>query len=397
MSNHTALNSERRSTWTWADIPGVLLGLVRAATVTAGAIQLRGGQHWVVFAALGVGVAMLALVIERQLTDRLNHPIRPEQSLAGLLVCWTVVLAVATSLNAITAFSFIAKDIGRRENDRQFAKYWQAESGKLRDWLTTSRTTLGHAVADKQKEVDAAQAGIAQARRAKQTYTSDRLLALRRELGVLRELANRSAAVPSPSITAPANQTSAIEALGDAAKAITDTYIRSVITVPSITTPPTPSAFEPPVTDLSTLFLNETVRWTEDAKVGWIVALLIEALSFVALWRGGRRVPLATRVRAWKARIQDLKAALGSSEPATALQVRLEPMGLSGTIFLRVGNDFTVSDCLPRIEETLANHQAITGYRINRLSTSDGATIDPKTPLLPQLAGQPLIAVMEES
>jgi len=396
MFDHTVINANRRSSWTWADLPGVLLGLVRAATVTAGAIQLRGGQHWVVFAVLGVGVAGLALVIERQLTDRLNQPIRPEQSLAGLLVSWFIVLAVATSLNAITAFSFIADDIARRETDRQVATYWQTEGNRLRGWLVSSRTTLGHAVAAKQKEIDAAQTEITQARRAGQPYSSDRLLSLRREMVGLRDLSNRAAGVQPPSITAPADRPAAEEALSATARAITDTYIRSVVAVPAITPAPTPVAFEPPATDLSTLFLNETLRWTEDAKVGWSVALLIEALSFVAIWRGGRRIPLAARVRAWRGRLQDLKAALGSSEPATALSVRLEPIGLHGTVFLRVGSDFTASDCLPRIEETLANHQAIAGYRINRLTTSDGAAIDTATPLLPQLAGQPLVAVLEE-
>ena len=315
------------SSWTWTDIPALLLAAVRAATVTAGAILLRGGQHWFVFAALGIGVAGLALVIERQVADRINEPLRPR----------------------------------------------------------------------KQKEVESTQTQVTAARRAGQPYSTDTLTSLRRELAALRDVAAKTAMVQTPSLAPPADRTKAIEGLGAAFQALTDAYVRASVVMPALLPPTAPAAFEPLVTDLSTLFLTETQRWTPDAKVGWGVALLIEILSFIAIWRGGRRVPLADRIREWWRRAADLKAAALRRESTTSLAIRLEPSGLSGTVYLRVGEGFTVGDCLPRIEETLANHPALVTCRINRLTTADGQPIQPDRSLLPQLAGQPLVAVLEES
>lgn len=389
--------SSLTSSWTWADIPALLLAAVRAATVTAGALLLRGGQHWLVFAALGVGVAGLALVIERQVADRINEPLRPSQSLIALLASWVPTLMVAVSLNAITAFSFISADVARRETDRTFSEYWHAEGGKMRAWILSSRTAIGQAVAAKQKEMESTQTQVTTARRAGQPYSTDTLTSLRRELAELRDVAAKAASTQSPSLAPPADRTKAIEGLGAAFRAVTDTYVRSSVVVPTLVPPAAPAAFEPPVTDLSTLFLTETQRWTPDAKVGWGVALLIEILSFVAIWRGGRRVPLADRVREWWRRAADLNLAIRRQESTTSLAIRLEPSGLSGTLYLRVGDGFTVRDCLPRIEETLAKHPALGACRINRLTTTDGQLVQPDRPLLPQLAGQPLVAVLEES
>jgi hypothetical protein len=383
--------------WAWADLPALLLGMVRAATVTAGALLIRGGLPWQVFAVLGVAVAGLALVVERQVTDRLNNPLNPQQSLTSLIACWLPTLAIAVTLNALTAFAVLAPSVSKRELDRSHQEYWRSEATKTAEWTLVLRTSAARLVEAKQQEVDTEQLRLAAARRERVPYSTDALSALRRELTKTREVLRNASAIQSLPITAPPDTAEASKILQASLRGLTDVYVSSSGFMPTLSPPPVPVLFEPPIVDLPTMFVHETMAWQTSAMVGWAIAVALEALSFIALWRGGRRVALAARVREWWRRGDELKNAILRRDPPVNLPIILQPMGLAGSVFLNVAPDFSLDDCMPRLEETLTKHPDVADKRIASIAAAAGRTINKYEPLVPQLAGGRLVITLEEA
>jgi len=102
---------------------------------------------------------------------------------------------------------------------------------------------------------------------------------------------------------------------------LADAYARAIVLLPAVTAPPAPALLRMPPNDLLTLFSNETRAWTPGAQVGWVIALAIELLNFIAIWRGGRRVAMADRVPDWKDRIGDGWVALWRRRRRTLLAI----------------------------------------------------------------------------
>lgn len=280
----------RIKNWTWADIPAVLLAAVRAATVTAGAILVRGGLPWQVFALLGIAIAGLALVIERQASERLNQPLNPQQSVGALLICWIPTLAIAVTLNALTAFSVVAPSVGKRETERAYQQYWRLEIDRIAAWTLNVRSTAARLVESKQREIDAEQARVVAARRERVSYSVAPLNALRRELTVSRDLLRGASALDALPLEAPVDHANGSQVLGNSLRTLTDVFVSAGGLLPNVPAPTAPATFESPIIDLPTVFINETIERHSSAMVAWVVALFLEVLSFVALWRGGRRV-----------------------------------------------------------------------------------------------------------
>lgn len=382
--------------WSWADAPAILLAAVRAATVTAGAVLIRGGLPWQAFAVLGVAVAGLALVIERQLTERLNQPLQPRQSILALLACWAPTFITAVSFSALTAFAVIAPAVGKREVETSFSEYWRAESQKVSAWTLNLRTATNRVVEGKQREVEAEQARIAAARRERIPYSTAVLAGLRRELVSARNVAQKAATLEPLPLAAPVDHVNAADILGATFRSLIDIYVPVSGLLTAVPEPPAPTAFQAPVVDLPTLFMHETAARNGSATVGWAIALLLEELSFIALWRGGQRVPLAARVREWWRRAADLKDAILRRNLPVALPIMLEPMGLAGAIYLNVSPDFTLSDCMPRLRDTLSKHPDIGAARnVLSITGAGGKALDEHAPLMQQLAGSRLVITLE--
>lgn len=399
--------ADQGASWRWvlAHLPAILLGLVRAATVTFGAMLLRGDEHQWVLGILGLGVAGLAFDIERKVAGKLNSPLSPHQSWFGLLPSFFLVLGVATTLNAITAFEVVQSDLRKRVDQKSVAEYWHREGEQMRRWLADTRAIVDSAVPVKQREIDAEQAAVNAARRAGALIPSGPLFALRRDLASLRSLATELSKVEAPGLNPPTQPREAAEQLTKSLVSMTNAYTKTRTQVPAVTQPPAPAVYEAPPTDLQTLFVNETLAMTSRARLGWGIALVIELLNFVAIWRGGRRTAMEHRLRDWKERwVAGWSAALrrGTAVPTVAessssLSFRIEPHGLSGTLRHSLGRDLTPSDCLPLLEEALCDEPSLRGTRINRLTTTDGKVLEPKRPVWTQLDGAPLVAVMEEA
>lgn len=399
--------AEQRTSWRWAlsHVPAILLGLVRAATVTFGAMLLRGDEHQWVLGILGLGVAGLAFDIERKVADKLNSPLNPHQSWFGLLPSFFLVLGVATTLNAITAFEVVQADLRTRVDQKSVAEYWHREGEQMRRWLADARAIVDSAVPAKQREIDAEQAAVNAARRAGTPIPSGQLFALRRDLAALRSLAAELSKVEAPGLNPPTQPREAAEQLTKSLVAMTSAYAKTRTVVPGVRQPPAPAVYEAPPTDLQTLFVNETRAMTSRARLGWGIALVIELLNFVAIWRGGRRTAMEHRMQDWKDRwaagwstaLRKSTCVPAAVDLSSSLSFRVEPYGLSGTIRHSMGRDLTPADCLPLLEEALCDEPALRGTRINRLTTTDGKVLEAKRPVWTQLDGAPLVAVVEEA
>src|SRR2546425_4350011 len=75
------------------NVPALLLTAVTTYTVAKGA-QLVRGQNLLAMLVLGIGVASMTFLLDKNLVARLSTP-RPKQNLLLLILCWLPFFAFA--------------------------------------------------------------------------------------------------------------------------------------------------------------------------------------------------------------------------------------------------------------------------------------------------------------
>ena len=380
---------------TWDDLPAMLLAGVSAVTVMSGARLLRG-QSPALMLVLGVGVAGATFVLDRLLVDRFNA-IRPRQSLMGLLACWLPMFLFATALATFATFSWIAPEIARRDLEESRGLHWTSESEKISAYLVSLTTALRKQAFDTQKEIDGERRRASAARRDGIAYAPDPLRVLQRKLAATRELDRRIPTVQRLPVEMPSR---------DAANAQLDSAFRQLADVHAsaglvLATPPSFPHYEPfmaPSSDLQSVVMEETRKGTWRAITAWGAALWVEALPLFALWRGGRKVPLAARVLQWRSRMVDTIDALRGRQTPVALPILIEPLHVRGVVRVAVPTEYTLTDCTPLLEEAIDTLTGVVGsYELRGMSNARGDRLDDERPLLPQLNGEPLVLSVEES
>src|SRR2546425_10336528 len=87
------------------NVPALLLTAVTTYTVAKGA-QLVRGQNFVAMLVLGIGIAGMTFLLDKNLVARLSTP-RPKQNLLLLTVCWVPFFFLAVLFNALCSFQWI--------------------------------------------------------------------------------------------------------------------------------------------------------------------------------------------------------------------------------------------------------------------------------------------------
>jgi uncharacterized protein YdbL (DUF1318 family) len=389
----------RGSKWkeglTWDDLPAILLTGVSALTVTTGA-QLLRGQSPMLMLALGAGVAGSTFVLDRLLVERLNA-IRPQQSVGALLACWLPMFLFATALATLATFSWIAPEIVRRDLDDGRRQHWSGETEKISGYLVALTTALRRQADTTAAEIDAERRRAANARREGTPYTPDALRSLQRKLTAIRELERKLPNIKRAPGEAPAADAAAPQ-LDAAYREIQDVHASAALLLTAAPALPQAQPFIAPATDLQSVVMEETRKRTWRAVTAWGAALWVEVLPLLALWRGGRKVPLAARVLQWRSRVKDTIDAVRGHHAATALPIVIEPLHVRGIVRIAVPADYTLSDCTPLLEEAVDTLTGVLGsYELRAISNARGDNVDDAIPLLPQLNGEPLVLSVEES
>lgn len=389
----------RGSNWktslTWDDLPAILLTGVSAITVTTGARLLRGQSPWLML-VLGSGVAGATFVLDRLLVQRVNA-IRPRQSLAALLACWLPMFLFATALATLATFSWIAPQIITRDFDDSRRQHWNAETEKISGYVVALTSALRKQAEATQADIDAERRRAAAARRDGTPYSGDALRERQRRLTAIRDLERKLPALRRPPIDLPAGDAGSAQ-IDASLRDIQDAHATAALLVPVVPALPRYEPFIAPATDLQSIVMEESRKRTWRALTAWVAALWVEMLPLLALWRGGRKVPLAARVLQWRSRIKDTTDALRGRQTPIALPILIEPLHVRGIVRVAVPTDYTLTDCTPLLEEAIETLTGVLGtYELRCISNARGDNVADDLPLLPQLNGQPLVLSVEES
>jgi hypothetical protein len=380
---------------TYADVPALLLTGVSAVTVTTGARLLRGQNPLVMF-ALGIGVAGATFLLDKLLVERFNA-VRPRQSLTALLLCWFPMFLFATALATFATFSWIAPEITRLDLDHGRRAHWTDQADKVSTYLLLLTSALRKQTETTQSEIDAERRRVTAARIAGAEHPPDALRALQRRMSAIRDLERRIPAVQRLPLDAPEEPTMARQQVERTFRDLGDVHASAILLVAVPPVLPAYTPFTAPATDLQSVVSEETRKRTWRAVTAWGAALWVEVLPLLALWRGGRKVPLATRVLQWRGRVIDTVEALRGSASTPALPIVIEPLQVRGVVRIAAASEFTLSDCTPLLEEAVGALTGVLGeYRLNGVSNARGENLDEMLPLLPQLNGEPLVLSVVE-
>jgi hypothetical protein len=381
---------------TWADGPALILAGVSAVTTTTGARLLRG-QDPMLMLALGIGVAGATFVLEKLLVTRFNA-LAPRQSLLSLLVCWLPLFLFATALATVATFSWIAPEVARRDLGHSRALHWTREGQKVSTYLTTLRSALRRQADASQLEVESERRRAAAARAAGESYAAEPLRAVQRRLSLTRDLERRVATVQPLPVERPLEPSEASQRLDRVFADLGDLHASALLVLQNAPPLPGYEAFEPPSGDLQTLLAEETVRGSWRATTAWGAALWVELLPLMALWRGGRKIPLAVRIHRWRRAASDTFTAIRGRGAAAQLPIVIEPLKVRGVVRLAVMAEYTLSDCAALLDEAVAGLSGVRGaYQLRGVSNIRGDALDANVPLLPQLRGEPLVLSVVEA
>lgn len=377
------------------DLPGVVLSIVSAATVAHGAMLLRN-QAPVLMFMLGAGVAAATYVLDKRLIERLNS-IRPQQNLLLVFLCWLPLFVVATAFAAVTAFSAIAPTLGVEEGKQVRRQHWARETSKLSHYLGALQTAVQQQATSLTVDIDTEQRTVAAARAQKLPVSTDRLRALRRRAAGIASVRTRVVGATTPPAEPPDDHAEALRALSASFQSLRalDADARSVIdAVPNV---PAYELLAEPSTDLQSVVVRETLARSAPAILAWTTAALIEILPLVALFRGGRKIPMAVRLLEVRRRISDVHDVLRGRVPLVNVPMLVEPFQVKGVLRARLLPSSTARDCMPRLEEAIAEVPRRASGRavIVGLSTASGELIEADQPLLGQLEGRPLVVRVE--
>jgi hypothetical protein len=380
---------------TWDDLPALLLTAVSAITVTAGARLLRG-QSPALMLLLGAGVAGATFVLDRLLVQRLNS-IRPSQSLAGLLACWLPLFLFSTALATLATFSWIAPEIARHDLEEARRQHWTGETDRISAYVVGLTAALRKQTEVTQAEIDGERRRAVAARQQATPYSAEGLRALQRKLAATRELERRLPAMQRPPSDLPSGDGGAA-ILAAAFRDVEDVHASAASVLAAPPARPSHQPFTAPPSDLQSVVMEETRKRTWRAMSAWGAALWVEVLPLLALWRGGRKASLAARVMQWRSRITDTADALRGRHAPVPLPILIEPLHVRGILQVAAPNDYTLTDCAPLLDEAIATLTAVLGsYELERVTNARGDRVDDRSPLLPQLNGQPLVLSVQES
>jgi hypothetical protein len=380
---------------TAADVPALLLAAVSAVTVTVGARLLRG-QNSVLMLVLGIGVAGATFVLDKLLIDRLNS-IRPKQSLPALLACWMPLFLFATFLATIATFSWIVPEVATQDLRDSRRTHWTREVEKVNAYLVLVRAELRKYLDTAQLELDTQRRRAEAARRNGEPYDGDIIRRLQRRMTEARNLERRIPAIEPLPLEAP-EADSGTDRMAMAFRALGDVHATALLVLPTAPELPIYEPLTPPASDVQSVLAEETKKRSWRALTAWGSALWVEVLPLLALWRGGRRIPLATRVLNWRCRIRDTLDACRGRRAPSALAIVIEPLHVRGVIRMAASDDYTLTDCTPLLEQAVGSLRDIAGsYELARVSTTQGESVDDALPLLPQLRGQPLVLSVVET
>lgn len=378
----------------WADIPALLLATVSAITVTTGARLLRGQNTMVMF-VLGLGVAGSIFVLEKLIVERLSSA-RPRQSLLALSICWLPLLLFATALATFATFSWLVPEITRRDAEDSQRLHWIRESEKVSGYILALKTAVRHGVDTAVGDIDAERRRITAARRDGQPFDLQALGQLQRRSTTIRDLEKRVAAFQPLPIDVPPDAAARTE-LERVSRELAD--LQAIATVTLAHPPPLPQyePMAPPPSDLQSVLAEETKKRSWRALTAWGTALWVELLPLLALWRGGRRIPLAVRVSHWREQLRATIDAVRGRDHATPLPFVIQPLQVRGIVRSVMPPEYTLGDCTPMLEQAVASLDTVLGtYEMTGVSNSRGDAVDAARPLLPQLGGEPLVVSVVE-
>jgi len=381
---------------TWADAPALMLAGVSAVTVTTGARLLRG-QGTFLMLALGAGVAGATFVLEKLLVERISD-VRPRQSLPALVFCWGPFFLLATGLATLATFSWIAPEVARRDLEQSRREHWTSEAQKVSQYVVQLTSAARKEITTTQAAIEAERRRVAAARRESgEPISPEPLRALQRKLAAARELDKRVPSVERLSFDLPSQPLEADAQLDRVFRDLSDVHASALLV---LTEPPPLPVYTPlaaPSVDLQSVLAEETSRKSWRAITAWGAALWVELLPMLALWRGGRKIPLATRILQWRQRMRDVFDALMGRRGAVPLPIVIEPLHVRGIVRVASPAEYTLNDCSPLLEEAVHTLTDVLGsYRLNRVSNAHGEKLDESVPLLPQLKGEPLVLSVVE-
>jgi hypothetical protein len=380
---------------TWDDVPAILLTIVSAVTVTAGARLLRG-QNQFLMLGLGVGVAGATFVLDRLLVERLNA-LRPRQSLLALLVCWLPLFLFATALATIATFSWIAPEMARRDLEQSRRAHWTHEAAKVSTYLVLVKTALRRQVDKSQVEIETERQRAAVARREGSAYSTEPIRLMQRRLGSIREMERRLPALRPLPLDLPADQVLARDEIDRTSRELADLHASAMLALGDAPPLPAYEPFTPPSGDIQSVLAEETQKRSWTAITAWGAAAWVELLPLVALWRGGRRIPLATRISQWRSRVGDTIDAVRGRRASSPLPIVIEPLKVRGVVRVVRSAEYTLTECAPLLEEAVNALTGVPGsYELSHVSNARGERLDDSLPLLPQLKGEPLVLSVVE-
>jgi hypothetical protein len=379
---------------TAADVPALLLAGVSAVTVTVGAGLLRG-QNSLLMLALGIGVAGATFVLDKLLIERLNS-IRPKQSLPALVACWAPLFLFATFLATIATFSWIVPEVAKQDLQDSRRAHWTREVEKVNGYLVALRAELRKSTEDTQVQIESERRRAAAARRAGESYDGDIIRRLQRRLTETRALERRIPTIETLPLEAP-EESAGHERLARVFRDLGDVHATALLVLSPAPALPTYEALAPPASDVQSVLAEETRKQSWRALAAWGSALWVELLPLLALWRGGRKIPLATRVLNWRCRLRDTVDACRGRRAPTTLPILIEPLQVRGVVRIAFADEYTLTDCTPLLEQAVGSLREVIGpYELAGVSTTRGESVDDTLPLLPQLRGQPLVLSVVE-
>ncbi len=380
---------------TLSDVPALLLAGVSAVTVTTGARLLRG-QGELLMLALGCGVAGATFMLDKLLVERLNA-VKPRQSLLALLFCWFPFFLLATAMATLATFSWIAPEVAKQDLEQSKRVHWSGESEKVSRYVLLLTSDVRKQLDTLQGDIDAERRHLAAARRDATVASPDQLRALQRKLTATRELDKRLPTLLRLPHDLPSPPPEAQAQVDRVFRDLADVHATALLVLPE---PPALPSYEPysaPPFDLQSVLAEDTRKRTWRATTAWGAALWVEVLPMLALWRGGRKIPLATRVMQWRSRSRDTLEALLGRREATPLPILIEPLQVRGIVRVALPSEYTLTDCSPLLEEAVRTLTDVLGsYRLNGIATVAGQRVDENVPLLQQLNGEPLVLSVVE-